>query len=304
MKNTAKIIVKLAMLVLFLYVTPFYDDLLNCFENSQDFMHNLIYHQQVVAQDISLKKQLNVWSYNENLTLPKDEIKVETTLEDPMIVPGDNKQEKKENSSDASTDKKQNVPSNGKKIYIYNTHQDEKYQGGKTVMDAAVILAGHLEKKGYKVVLETNDFNAYCNTHGLTYNDLYTVSNKYLNDALVNYGGFDLCIDLHRDSVPRAYSYIKIGNKTYAKAMMVVAGSSSNVKSATKISTTLTDMVNKRKNGIMKHVMTRQEAYYNQYVHKGIVLMECGSDYNTFEEVKNTLGIVAQGIDELMKKGW
>lgn len=111
MKNTAKIIVKLAMLVLFLYVTPFYDGLLNCFENSQDFMHNLIYHQQVVAQDISLKKQLNVWSYNENLTLPKDEIKVETTLEDPMIVPGDNKQEKKENSSDASTDKKQNVPS-------------------------------------------------------------------------------------------------------------------------------------------------------------------------------------------------
>ena len=84
------------------------------------------------------------------------------------IVPGDNKQEKKENSSDASTDKKQNVPSNGKKIYIYNTHQDEKYQGGKTVMDAAVILAGHLEKKGYKVVLETNDFNAYCNTHGLS----------------------------------------------------------------------------------------------------------------------------------------
>lgn len=41
--------------------------------------------------------------------MPKDEIKVETTLEDPMIVPGDNKQEKKENSSDASTDKKQNV---------------------------------------------------------------------------------------------------------------------------------------------------------------------------------------------------
>ena len=29
MKNTAKIIFKLAMLVLFLYVTPFYDGLLN-----------------------------------------------------------------------------------------------------------------------------------------------------------------------------------------------------------------------------------------------------------------------------------
>lgn len=302
MKNTLKIMMKLMAIALFLYFTPFYDGLMNCFESSEDFMHNLIYHQTVISQDISLKKQLNVWSYNENLTLPKDEIKVETTSEDPLIVP--KTATKKEQSDTKKKDNYKAAKANGKKIYIYNTHQDEKYKGGKTVMDAAVILSGHLEKKGYKVVLETNDFNAYCNAHGLTYNDLYTVSNKYLNEALVNYGGFDLCIDLHRDSVPREYSYITIGNKAYAKAMMVVAGSSSNVKSATKISTTLTDMVNKRKNGIMKNVMTRQEAYYNQYVHEGIILMECGSDYNTFTEVKNTLAVVADGIDELMQKGW
>ena len=96
---------------------------------------------------------------------------------------------------------------------------------------------------------------------------------------------------------------ITINGKTYAKSMMVVAGISKNVKSATKISTTLTDKVNKHANGIMKDVMTRKEAYYNQYVCKGVILMECGSENNSFEEVKNTLEVVAVGIDEMLKEG-
>ncbi len=41
----------------------------------------------------------------------------------------------------------------------------------------------------------------------MTYDDAYLVSEKFMNDALVKYGGFDLCIDLHRDSVPRVYVY-------------------------------------------------------------------------------------------------
>lgn len=290
MKNSLKILAKIFAILMFLYITPFYDGLQYMFKDG--FMSNLVYHQRTISQDLSLKSQLNVLSYNSNITIARNEIDVETTSEEPMIIP---KTVEKEDKSEQSPKK------NGKKIYIYNTHQDEKYSDGKTVMDAAVILAKHLKKEGFEVILETNDFVKYRDEHNLTYNDAYTVSNKYLNDALVNYNGFDLCIDLHRDSVPRSASYKTIGNKTYAKAMMVVAGSSSNVTSATKISTSLTDNVNKYKNGIMKSVMTRKEAYYNQFVHKGIVLMECGSDNNSFKEVSNTLEIVAKAITDTMK---
>ena len=31
--------------------------------------------------------------------------------------------------------------------------------------------------------------------------------------------------------------------------------------------------------------------------------MECGSENNSFEEVKNTLEVVAVGIDEMLKEG-
>ena len=36
-------------------------------------------------------------------------------------------------------------------IYIYNTHQNEKYLDGKTVVDASLYLAQLLEQKGCKV---------------------------------------------------------------------------------------------------------------------------------------------------------
>ena len=265
-------------------------------DSSESVLSNLVYHQQTLSNDISLKDQLNILSYEKtfaknNVTYTSDEL---------MIVPYT--QESTQDSEDTQeTEETETIEKNGKKIYIYNTHQTEGYQDGETVMDAAVVLADELESYGYEVVLETNDFTSYCSENGLTYNDLYTVSNKYMNDALVKYGGFDLLIDLHRDSVPREYTYVTIDGVSYAKSMMVIGGASQYATSATEISTTLTDNVNQIKDGIMKSVMTREGAYYNQYVCEGVILMECGSENNTFEEVQNSLKVIAQGIDQLME---
>lgn len=288
MKTSAKIITKIAILIIFLCITPFLNGWKSMLEKSGDWLNTFVYHQKTYDQSISLKDQLNVLSYNSNLTLPEDEITVETTSQDPVVIP-------------EVPDKKNTENGIQKKIYIYNTHQAEDYQGTKTVMDAGAILGKDLEEKGYKVVLETNDFIAYQNANGLDYNKSYVASYKYLNDALVNYGGFDLCIDLHRDSIPRSASYLEADGKTYAKAMMVIGGLGKNADSATKTSTTLTDIINSKVDGIMRAPMTR-EAYYNQEVHENILLMEVGGDVNSFEEVTNTLGVVADGIDELLKE--
>lgn len=47
--------------------------------------------------------------------------------------------------------------------------------------------------------------------------------------------------------------------------------------------------------------MTR-EAYYNQEVAKNIILMELGGDVNTFEEVSNSLDVIADGIYDVLTK--
>lgn len=312
LKSSFKILFKIAILAVFLCITPFQAGFRQLFAESKQFMSHLVYHNEPIQQNISIKDRLNVLTYNANITIPQEDITVETTQENPKQVPQEEvaKTEVKEEAPEPTPPPEEAPASeqppetpqkeaNGKKIYIYNTHQEEGYTGGQTVMDGAAVLGKKLEEKGYKVVLETNDFPAYLKSLGLTYNEGYQASYDYLNEALVNYGGFDLCIDFHRDSIPRESSYVTFDGVTYAKAMMVVGGLSKNAQSANALSSTLTDIVNTKKNGIMKGVMNR-EAYYNQQVHENVVLMEVGGDVNTFEEVCNTLQVVAEGIDELL----
>ncbi|MEG2799403.1 MAG: stage II sporulation protein P, partial [Erysipelotrichaceae bacterium] len=135
--------------------------------------------------------------------------------------------------------------------------------------------------------------------YGYNYNDSYTISRKFINDALVNYGGFDLIIDLHRDAIPREACFTTINNKNYAKTMSVVGGLSKNAEAVNKISSTLTDIMNQKCNGIMKPVLER-EAYYNQQMNDRMILIELGGDLNTFEEVKNSIEYLSSSIAELV----
>lgn len=275
------------ILIAFLCLTPFLSGLKSTLQESGDWLHTFVYHQKTYNQGIALKDQLNVLSYNSNLTIPKDQIHVETTAENPASVP--------------QIPDKKNVAENAKKkIYIYNSHQMEAYKDGKTVMDAGAVLGKALQDKGYKVVLETNDFPAYLKAHGMNYNQSYVASYKFINEAMANYGGFDLCIDLHRDSIPRSASFVDANGKRYATAMMVIGGLGKNAKSVTKLSLTLTDIMNSLVHGIMKAPMTNQ-GYYNQEVHENMVLIEIGGDVNPFDEICNTAKVLAQGIDEYMK---
>lgn len=279
MKSTLKIICKVCILFLFLYLTPFYSGFIEIFGND-NLKDTLVYKQRSLDETISIKDQLNILSANSNFTLDEEDFEFETTAENPKTVP-------------------ETPKVSDKKIYIYNTHQNEDYAGGETVMDAAALLGNELQAKGYTVVLETNDFKSYGSSNDLDYDHSYAISYKFLNDALVNYGGFDLIIDLHRDAIPRDASYKEANGKSYAKMMMVVGGLSSNVDAVTERASTLNDIINGNVNGIMRSTMTR-EAYYNQQVHPNTILIELGGQINPFDEIKNSIPVLADGIAQYL----
>ena len=287
MKSTLQIICKVCILFLFLYMTPFIGELKDAIGNEEKLLNSLVYKRHSIDETISIKEQLNVLSYNSNFTLKKEDFQFETTEENPKPVP--------EIPQEPITSQQ-----TGKRIYIYNTHQSEAYEGGETVVDAAAILANLLQEQGHTVVLETNDFVAYGKAHNMDYNQSYRISYNFLNEAFVNYGGFDLVIDLHRDAIPKEASYIDVNGKRYAKMMMVVGGLSSNADTITKNSSTLNDMINNQVYGIMRSMMVR-EAYYNQQMSPNMVLIELGGDVNSFEEVKNSLPVLAQGITDYLR---
>lgn len=294
MKSSWKIILKLAAIVLLLGVTPFYDTLLEAFQNTD--VKALAYKTKDVDTSLSIKDGMNVMSYQKNKNLHEDTLNVETTQENEVVVP------KLPDPPKEQPDQPQQPTQKQKSIYIYDTHQGEQYSDGKGVMDAAAALGKKLEEKGFKVVLETHDFEKYLSDHGMDYNSSYLASNKFLQDTLVNYGGFDMIIDLHRDSIPRSVSVLEANNKVYAKSMTVVGGLNKNVADVEKMSSTLTDIMNSKVNGIMKSPMVR-EAYYNQAVTDHMVLIEVGSEETSFEEVKNTTDILAESIAILLNGG-
>lgn len=285
-KSGWKIIMKLSAIILLLAISPFYDALLQAFRQTD--IKAFAYKTKEVNTSLSIKDGLNVMSYQKNENLHEDTLNVETTQENEVVVP---KQPVKEEQATTK-----------KSIYIYDTHQKEQYSDGKTVMDAAAALGKKLEEKGFEVVLETHDFDKYLSEHGMDYNSSYLASNKFLQDTLVNYGGFDLIIDLHRDSIPRNVSILEANQKVYAKAMSVVGGLNKNAGDVEKMSSTLTDIMNGKVNGIMKSPYVR-EAYYNQAVSEHMMLIEVGSEETSFEEVTNTTDVLAESIAQLLNGG-
>lgn len=279
MRSGIKICLKLIGLVLFLMYTPFLEGMRQLVENSH-FLNYLVIQQQVSVTDFSLKNQLNVMAVSKKENDDKDSVSEQTisTSSQPVTVPEINEK-----------------ISGNKRVYIYDTHQSEEYADGKTVLDGAKLLAEYLEKAGIDVIVETNSFSDYMKANGLNYNDSYLVSANFLSDVLVNYGPFDLIIDFHRDALPRENSFVTIDDTSYARMMFVVGGLGKNCGSTKKICQTLFDNIEIIQPGIMKTTMVR-EAYYNQEMSENMILVEVGSNTNSFAEIENSVGLLSQGI--------
>lgn len=190
---------------------------------------------------------------------------------------------------------------NKKKIYIYNTHQYEEYQT-HTVMDGARHLKGTLEKLGYEVIVEENDFEAYKRANNMDLTETYPTSKIFLDKAIEKHGPFDLIIDFHRDAISKDASTFTTSNKSYAKMMMVVSLSSTNHASVEANSATLHEQVDLVQPGIMRYDFKREYAFYNQQCAPKMLLMEIGGMENTYQEVTNSLDVLAIAIDNCLKE--
>lgn len=186
-----------------------------------------------------------------------------------------------------------------KKIYIYSTHQQEKY-AESNVFEGSKYLADKLKTMGYEVIVEESNFEAYAASKGIQYDDFYQVSNTFMTEAILNHGGFDLMIDFHRDSVGANVTRLMANDKSYAKMMFVIGTLSEKVEGVRADSTALSSLINHYMPGISRGIFER-EAYYNQYVADHMLLIEVGGVENTFTEVKNSLDILALSIHDYLE---
>ena len=114
-----------------------------------------------------------------------------------------------------------------KKIYIYSTHQTEKYSDGKNVVNASKYLKKQLEKVKVDVVVEEGSIQEFLNVNNYSYNYSYVASRYFVEEELKK-NSYDLVIDLHRDAVSKSSSTTTIDDKKCAKIMFVIGKKNKN----------------------------------------------------------------------------
>lgn len=191
-------------------------------------------------------------------------------------------------------------------IYIYNTHQEEKYQSGTllpynitpTIFMASKMLKEYLEDEGIPTLVEENNVADTLRSMNLKYGSSYKVSRMFLEDAKKNNPSLKFYIDLHRDSSIYDKTTTKIDNESYARILFVVGLDNENYEPNLTLAEKLRDRIKAYNEDLYRGIMKKSgkgvNGVYNQDFDPNTVLIEIGGQYNNITEVNNSLKVLAK----------
>ena len=186
-------------------------------------------------------------------------------------------------------------------IYIYNTHQTEAYALGylapysikPTVLLASYMLREKLNDLNLPTVVETANVSDMLNAYGWKYGYSYKVSRMLLEEAKKENPTLTYFIDLHRDAGTHAKTTTTINNEAYAKVLFVIGLDHENYEPNLKLANELNALFNKYYPTLSRGVITKSgkgvNGIYNQDFDPKAFLIEIGGQYNTIDEVNNTI---------------
>lgn len=195
------------------------------------------------------------------------------------------------------------VPESLKKyrVYIYNTHQKEGYASNQTVYHAAYDLKKALENDVLEVVVEDGNITEFLNANNYNYNYSYVASRYFIKEELEK-NNYDLIIDLHRDAISKSASTVTIDGKNYAKVLFVIGTKYDSYQKNYELATSLHKAIAAKYPTLTRGVLLQEgknvNGIYNQDLNSNMILLELGGNYNSYEEVKNTIDLVAPIIGE------
>ncbi len=183
-------------------------------------------------------------------------------------------------------------------IYLYNTHNQEKYNDNTSIFDATKLLKNNLNRLGINVIQEERKTSDYLHT-GLSY---YDISRTFIKDIMNQDQNISYYIDIHRDSVTNPS--IIINNKSYAKIMFVLGLENKNYEKNKAIMVKMNNFLNQNYPGISKGIYEKKgsgvDGVYNQDLEDNILLIEIGGIKNNIEEVNNSTEIIALMLYDML----
>ncbi len=208
----------------------------------------------------------------------------------------------------------------GKRVLIYHTHTYEAYEqqaerpyqetekwrtadSRSNVVAVGNALDASLTALGLTVVHDTTAFEPP------TLDDAYDRSLAMLEERVANGEHYDLYIDLHRDAIAASSSIrrsVNIGGEEVARFMVLVGKGTTggyeekpDWEANQKIAQAITDQLNRQHSGLARDVKVKT-GRFNQHVSDCCVLIECGMNTNTLDEVLAGIPYLAQAIADAL----
>lgn len=205
-----------------------------------------------------------------------------------------------------------------KNVYIYHTHSWESFlpllKNAKEPKDAIsnnnnvnVVSIGSkltkiLESKGIGTEHETTNVTQELHKKGWSSSNSYKFSRSLVTEAMGYNKELEYLIDIHRDSLRKDKTTIKINGKYYARILFVVGESNKNFGKNLKLAEDFHYALEKKYPGLSKGVTskdkTKGNGVYNQDLSDRAMLIEFGGVDNNSEEINNTINAFAEVFSE------
>lgn len=203
-----------------------------------------------------------------------------------------------------------------KRILIYHTHTYEAYEQDPknpyaqtekwrtkdpaySVVAVGKALAASLRAMGFTVEHDTTAFEPP------TLDDAYSRSLTMLESRKANGESYDLYIDLHRDAISSSSTIkrtVNIGGEEIARFMVLIGKGttggyteSPDWEANYAIAQCITDQLNEQCENMARNVKVKS-GRFNQHIDDCCVLIECGMNTNTLEEVLAGVPYLANAI--------
>ena len=185
-------------------------------------------------------------------------------------------------------------------IYIYNTHQEEKYAPSTfvesevtpSVMMASYIMEDIFNKNKFSTLVEERSMKELLNQNSWKYYKSYDASRIYLDDSKKTHPSLKYFIDVHRDSLKKEKTTVQINGKSYAKTIFLLGTENPNYQENLEFITRINNKLNEKypnlSKGIYKKGGEGVNGVYNQDNSKYTILIEIGGVDSTTAEVLNS----------------
>lgn len=217
-------------------------------------------------------------------------------------------------------DTPQPTPASGQRILIYHTHTWEAYtqvsdaryeetekwrtkDNTHNIVAVGAALANSLRALGYTVVHDTTAFEPP------NLEDAYERSLAMLKQRQADGEVYDLYLDVHRDAISSQSTIkrtVSIGGEDVARFMVLVGKGSSSAytekpdwEANYEIARLITSSLNLQCDTLARDIKLKA-GRFNQHIADHCILLECGHNENTLEEVLCGVPYLAQAIADAM----